>query len=90
MKMGGWRLKLSLTAPNFNLPLPSILENGGIIGWTYGNHEDEERVSIIADDLAFGEPEVFKGVPIIETLTRLAELIGITVSHFEDFDFDQQ
>jgi hypothetical protein len=84
MTLGGWRLRFSLTAPNVNLPLPSILEKGVIIASVPGNRETEERVSIFAD-IVFGEPEVFKGEPIIETLTQLAGLIETTVSYFEDF-----
>jgi len=40
--------------------------------------ETHKRMSVTAD-IAFGEPEVFQGRPIIETLTQLANMVQATV-----------
>jgi hypothetical protein len=38
----------------------------------------------VAADIAFGEPDVFEGRPMIKTLVRLADLVEAIVSRFEN------
>jgi hypothetical protein len=81
MRVGGWQVNLSLTPTEYNFAMPSLLEEGDVIGWIPGNHEADKRMSITAD-IAFGEPEILEGRPIIETLTQLANMVEAIVSHF--------
>lgn len=47
-----------------------------------GDFETDKHIEFIFD-VALGEPEVFKGKAIIETLFQLAELIEGIVTSFE-------
>lgn len=82
MKVGAFQVNLSPTPTEYNFAIPSILEEGDIIGWISGNHEADKHMSVTAD-IAFGEPEVLEGRPIIETLAQLVNLVEAIVLHFE-------
>ncbi|SRR5713101_3613824 len=79
--IGHWSVELSTTATSYTFALSPILEEGHIIGSIPGNHEPDKRMSVTAD-ISFGEPDVIKGRPMIETLTQLANLVEAIVSHF--------
>jgi len=81
MRVGSWQVNLSLTPTEYNLAMPSVLEEGDTIGWIPGNHETDKRMSVTAD-IAFGEPEIFQSRPIIETLTQLANMVKAIVADF--------
>ncbi len=50
-----------------------------VISGNYESHEDFE----FTFDIALGEPEVFKGKPILETLVHLSDLVSGIVDSFE-------
>jgi hypothetical protein len=81
MRVGSWQVNLSLTPTEYNFAMPSALEEGDTIGWIPGNHETDKSMSVTAD-IAFGEPEVFQGQLIVETLTQLVTMVKAIVSHF--------
>jgi hypothetical protein len=47
-----------------------------------GNRELHKDVELTFD-IAFGEPEVFKGRPILETMVQLSDLVSGIVNSFE-------
>lgn len=81
MKVGSWKVNLSLSPTEYNFAMPSILEEGDTIGWIPRNHETDKSMSVTTD-IAFGEPEVFQGRLIIETLTQLTSMVKAIVAHF--------
>ncbi len=81
MRVGSFQVNLSLTPTEYNFAMPSVLEVGDTIGWIPGNHEADKQMAVTAD-IAFGEPEIFQGRPMIETLTELANYVKIVVTHF--------
>lgn len=82
MKVGSWQVNLSPQPTEYNFEFPAPLEKGDIIGWIAGNREMDKRMSVTAD-IAFGEPEVLEGRPMIETLNQLTQLVEAIISHFE-------
>lgn len=83
MRVGSWQVNLSPTPTNYNFAMPSILQEGDMIGWIDGNHEADKQMSVTAD-ISFGEPDVFEGQPMIETLVQLGDLVQAIVSHFDN------
>jgi len=81
MNIGSWEANLSLTPTMYTFNLSPILKEGTVIGSIPGNTEPDKRMSITAD-IAFGEPELLEGRPLIETLTALADMVEAVVSHF--------
>jgi hypothetical protein len=59
-------------------------EKGDPIFTITGNYEADKNVKF-AFDIALGEPEVFKGRPLVETLSTAAETIDNLVSDFMPF-----
>jgi len=82
MKIGGWQISLSLTPTEYNFSFPSVLENGDVIGWIPGDHVADKQMSISAD-ITFGEPEVFKGRPMMQALADLIDFVEAIVFQFE-------
>ncbi len=74
MRVGSFQVNLSLTPTEYNFAMPSVLEVGDTIGWIPGNHEADKQMAVTAD-IAFGEPEIFQGRPMIETLTELVKYV---------------
>jgi hypothetical protein len=81
MRVGQWTVNLSPTPILYTFAMPPILEEGSIIGSIPGNTETDKQMSVTAD-IAFGEPEVLEGRPLIEALTELGEWVEAIVSYF--------
>jgi hypothetical protein len=59
----------------------SALKTGDVIGEIEGNHEADKEMSVAAD-IAFGEPEVFRGEALFPKLDLLAEHVEGVISLF--------
>jgi hypothetical protein len=73
----------------FNFPAPEPLfpmEKGALLYSVKGNFETDHRINFIFD-IAFGEPEVFKGQLLVKTLSELANMVESIVLSFNGVDF---
>lgn len=59
----------------------SALKTGDVIGEIEGNHEADKEMSVAAD-IAFGEPEVFRGEALFPKLDLLAEHVEGVINLF--------
>jgi hypothetical protein len=82
MRVGHWTMTLSAEPTEFALAVAPVLEAGQTIGFISGNAVTNKEMNVTAD-IAFGEPDVIKGRPVIDTLTQLHDLVKAIVSHFD-------
>jgi hypothetical protein len=67
----------------FRAPEPIYApEKGALLYSVQGNFEANKNVKFTFD-VAFGEPEVFKGKPVLETMLELSDLVEGIVASFE-------
>jgi hypothetical protein len=83
MRIGEWSVNLSPTPTLYTFAIPPsfILKEGNTIGSIPGNTKTDKQMSITAD-IAFGEPELIEGSPIIEQLAELTNLVEAVLSYF--------
>jgi hypothetical protein len=81
MKTHSWSVTLGPTARNYDFAFVPALKAGDVIGDLEGNHESDKQMSVTAD-IAFGEPEVFKGEALFPTLPLLAGHVEWVISQF--------
>jgi hypothetical protein len=80
-KISSWSATLDQTSRTYNFALNFNLKTGDKIGEIEGNHEADKQMSVTAD-IAFGEPEVFKGEALFPTLNFIAEQVERVISAF--------
>ncbi|MGH9685203.1 MAG: hypothetical protein ACRD4S_16520 [Candidatus Acidiferrales bacterium] len=81
MRVGSYSMTLSPQGAWFNIPMLPVLKPGDVIGEIEGNCESDKQMSVTAD-IAFGEPQVFKGEPLFPTLPILADHIERIIALF--------
>ena len=76
------------SALDMNLPIyihysafSSALKTGDVIGEIEGNYEADKEMGVAAD-IAFGEPEVFRGEALFPKLDLLAERVEVVINLF--------
>ncbi len=80
-KTQSWSATLDPTGSNYDFAFVPALKAGDVIGEIEGNHESDKQMSVTAD-IAFGEPEVFKGEALFPTLPVLADHIERIIGMF--------
>lgn len=81
MKVGSWSVTLDQTAKGYGFAFIPALKAGDVIGDVEGNHEADKQMSITVD-IAFGEPEILEGKPVIDLLVDLTNYVERVISFF--------
>jgi hypothetical protein len=82
MRVGQLQMTLSREPTEHRFAIPAFLEAGDVLLLIKGNHVADKQTRILID-IAFGEPDVLAGRPIMETLNEMAQYIERVVAHFE-------
>lgn len=80
-KTHSWSMTLDKNFRSYDFAWSGDLKAGGVIGEVEGNHETDKQMSVTAD-IAFGEPEVFKGEALFPSLDFIAEHVERVVRLF--------
>lgn len=60
---------------------PTLLQEGYILGRLPGKREENQDLQFTFD-IAFGEPDVFAGRPVLETLNQIGLGVQSILNHF--------
>ena len=82
-RIGKFHVNLTPTPTEMTfLGMSGSLQEGDVLGVLPGKREAHEHMDFTFD-IAFGEPEVFAGKPVVRTLVKLAWVVESIISHFD-------
>jgi hypothetical protein len=83
----GMQFQLSPEPTQFSVLVDSpALKEGDVLGEVSGNSEAQQRISFNFD-VAFGEPDLLAGEPIVETLEYMTQMVEAILNHFSTQNF---
>jgi len=80
-RVGRFSINLTPEYRNFFMPFPVPFEEGDVLAAVQGKCEGSEMQ--FAFDLAFGYPEVFIELPVVDALSKVAGWVSAIVAHFD-------
>jgi hypothetical protein len=82
MRLGKLEMTLTREPTEHRFAVPALLEAGDVLLFIKGNHVTDRQTRVLID-IAFGEPDVLAGRPIMETLNQMVHYIERVIAHFE-------